>query len=256
VTSAALVALRRWPPGGRERWVRTNFRGREVDLLAGPAAAVGALATAAPIAAAGAPGALVVTAVGSALGLYDDLCGETHARGLRGHLRALRRGRITTGLVKMAGLAAAGLVAGAGAPRHRTAFDAAVDAALTSGTANLINLLDLRPGRALKVVAGVSAPFAGGSDPAARAAAGAFATAVCLLPGDLRERGMIGDCGANGLGALAGWAITARLGRPGRLAALGVVVGLTLASERVSFSAVIERTPPLAAADAWGRLPA
>lgn len=255
-SATALALLRRHPPGGRQRWTRRNFSGRDVDLLAGPAAAAGALTASFPAALNGAPGALVLVAAGSALGLYDDLLGSEQARGIAGHLRALRAGRVTTGLVKMTGLAAAGVVAASLSRRRRSAVDVAIDAALTSGAANLVNLLDLRPGRALKVLIAVTAPVAFGRDDAAWVAAGTLATAGCLLPADLGERSMLGDCGANGLGAVAGWIVTARAGRAGRCAALAVVVGLTLVSERVSFSSVIQRTPALAAIDAWGRRPA
>lgn len=258
-TAIALRALERQPPGGRQRWRRTNFAGRDVDLLAGPAAAVGA-ATATLLAGDRAsirrrPAAAVVAA--AALGLYDDLAGETHARGLRGHFAALREGRITTGMVKLVGLAAAGVIAseGTAAKTHPgAAVEALRDGALISGTANLVNLLDLRPGRALKAVSVVAVPVLG--TPAAPAAAGALATAGVLLPGDLGEQHMIGDCGANALGALVGWGlVTGTRGRTRTAALLGVVV-LTLLSEKVSFSAVIDRTPLLAAVDGWGRLPA
>jgi hypothetical protein len=67
---------------------------------------------------------------------------------------------------------------------------------------------------------------------------------------------MLGDCGANALGAALGWAIGERLSGTPRLLAAAAVIGLTLASERVSFSRVIASTPPLAAVDAWGRRPA
>lgn len=255
-TLAALAAVRRWPPGGPQRWRRTNFRGRTVDLLGGPAAIAGAVATGVALAATGSPGALVVTATAGGLGLYDDLAGETHARGLRGHLLALREGRITTGLVKLAGLVAAGALATASPRRgrRRRLVEVAVDTALVSGTANLVNLLDLRPGRAAKAAALVAVPLLA-VPAAAPAAAGALATAVVVLPGDLAERHMLGDGGANPLGALLGWALSAVPSRAVRAAALTVVVGLTLASERVSFSAVIDRTPALRAVDRLGRRP-
>lgn len=245
------------PPGGHARWSRQNFRQRSVDLLGGPAAAAGALVTTAAVRAAGLPigqAAALATALGTSasLGAYDDLAGATHARGLHGHFAALRRGELTTGVVKMAGLAAAGLLA---APPRRHMVARLLDAALIAGTANLVNLLDLRPGRALKVVAIVGAPLMIGRDAGASAAAGAVATAGVLLPGDLGEMHMLGDCGANTLGALLGWALVARSGPAARTAALGGVVGLTLLSERVSFSAVIARNPALAAVDAWGRHP-
>jgi hypothetical protein len=269
VALVALHLLDRQPPGGRERWTRSNFRGRAVDLLAGPAAALGAASATVPLAVAGRPGPLVLTTLTGSLGLYDDLAGETHARGLRGHLQALREGRVTTGLVKMAGLFAAAAAAivldrRAVAPCGRdgsplgAVAGAVADAALVSGTANLVNLLDLRPGRALKVVVVVGLPLAAGRHAAGgpAVAAGLLGTAVALLPDDLGERRMVGDCGANSLGALAGWTLTDRLDRRGRSAALAVVVALTLLSEQVSFSAVIDRTPALRAVDAWGRQPA
>jgi hypothetical protein len=64
---------------------------------------------------------------------------------------------------------------------------------------------------------------------------------------------MLGDCGANALGALLGWSAATRTSAPTRALALGTVVALTLASERVSFSTVIETNPVLAAVDQWGR---
>ena len=66
---------------------------------------------------------------------------------------------------------------------------------------------------------------------------------------------MLGDSGANAAGALLGVAWAARLPRPARLLALAGVTALTLASERVSFTAVIERTPALRALDQLGRRP-
>lgn len=233
----------------RQRWTRSNFRGRDVQLSAGPALAGAAIVT---IAFAPATrGAVLAGGTAAALGLYDDLYGDTHARGLRGHLRALRERRLTTGLVKLGGLAAAGFVAG---HRHRgQTLPALADAALIAGSANLVNLFDLRPGRALKVagaVAVAATPLPGASGVVATAAA---AAAAATLPADLGENVMIGDCGANAVGALVGWSLATGLGRVGRVAALAGIVGLTLASERVSFTAVIDGNRWLRAADEWGR---
>jgi UDP-N-acetylmuramyl pentapeptide phosphotransferase/UDP-N-acetylglucosamine-1-phosphate transferase len=80
--------------------------------------------------------------------------------------------------------------------------------------------------------------------------AGAVAAA---LPDDLAERTMLGDGGANALGALLGTALAARSSRAGRLAMLAGIVGLTAASERVSFTKVIADTPLLRELDALGR---
>ncbi|HEV2892382.1 MAG TPA: hypothetical protein VG411_01405, partial [Actinomycetota bacterium] len=65
----------------------------------------------------------------------------------------------------------------------------------------------------------------------------------------------LGDCGANALGAGVATAAAATLSRPARLLALAGVVALNLASERVSFTAVIERTAWLRALDQLGREP-
>lgn len=66
---------------------------------------------------------------------------------------------------------------------------------------------------------------------------------------------MLGDAGANALGAMLGAAAAASLPRSARAGALGVIVALTLVSEKVSFTRVIERTPPLHWLDMLGRRP-
>ena len=66
---------------------------------------------------------------------------------------------------------------------------------------------------------------------------------------------MLGDAGANALGALLGVALAARTGPVGRAVLLAGLAGLTAASEKVSFTKVIEGTPGLRELDALGRRP-
>ena len=258
--------LLRWrPPGGEQAWARTNHRGEPVTLLEGPALAVGAVAGEAVTAALAGRAALqpaTVAGLGAlGFGIIDDLNGSGQRRGLRGHLGALAHGEVTTGTVKLAGLAVTGLGAawldGAGP------VDLAVNAGLIAGGANLLNLFDLRPGRAIKVAALSASLIAagGGTRSAGRLAALAAVAApagaaLALLPDDLAERAMLGDGGANALGALLGAAAARSLPRPARAGLLAGVVALTVASERVSFTRVIASTPPLHWLDMLGRRPA
>jgi UDP-GlcNAc:undecaprenyl-phosphate/decaprenyl-phosphate GlcNAc-1-phosphate transferase len=263
---AGYAALRRRPPGGESTWTRTNHRGEQVTLAEGPALALAAIA--APALGGGMPprlrAALAVAGAGAAaFGGYDDLAGDGDRRGFRGHLGALAHGEVTTGSVKLGGIGATGLVAAAvlgGGPA-----DVAINAGLVAGGANLLNLFDLRPGRALKValasgaLLATAAPGArpGGTRPGgSQAVAAPVGAALALLGEDLGERAMLGDAGANALGALLGAAAAASLPRPARVALLAGIAGLTAASEKVSFTAVIERTPALRWLDMLGRRPA
>ncbi|HEX4817633.1 MAG TPA: hypothetical protein VFV66_33240 [Nonomuraea sp.] len=243
------------------RWTRKNHRGEPITLLEGPAfvAGSGAAAALAP----GVPGRLrlaaLVAGVGSgALGAYDDLYGTTSSKGFKGHLTALARGEVTSGAVKILGIGATGL--GAAALVSDGPVDTLVNGAAIAGAANLANLFDLRPGRAIKVGLLTGGPLLAASllrsAPAAAAlAAVPLGAAAALLPDDLGERAMLGDAGANALGALLGLAAVTRLDRPGRYVLLGTVAALTAASEKVSFTKVIAGNPVLNRLDMLGRRP-
>jgi hypothetical protein len=155
---------------------------------------------------------------------------------------------VSGGTVKVAVIGAASLFAvRANGGSWRRALP---DAALVAGTANLVNLFDLRPGRAGKVALAAGVLTCAG--PAAALGASVAGAAAAELPDDLAEQTMLGDLGANALGALLGLRLAAG-GTALRWGSLVVVSALTLASERVSFSRVIERTPALQALDQLGR---
>jgi UDP-GlcNAc:undecaprenyl-phosphate/decaprenyl-phosphate GlcNAc-1-phosphate transferase len=281
---AAYAGLRRRPPAGEKTWTRTNHRGELVTLLEGPAASVGAIAAeligaaiAAKVAGRNADSqrqdfpertrgfrptrSMALAGAGAlAFGLIDDLAGSGKRRGLRGHLGALAHGEVTTGTVKLGGLAATGFAAaGAGGTVPGSAVsggtvDVIINAGLIAGGANLLNLFDLRPGRALKVAVlsgGLIAVVSG--DPVS--VAPVLGASLALLPEDLAERAMLGDAGANALGAMLGAAAARSLPRPARIGLLAGIAALTIASEKISFTAFIERTPPLRRLDMLGRRP-
>lgn len=249
------------PPAGDERWSRQNHRGEPITLLEGPALAAGGAGGA--VVGGSSPrlkAAGVVAAMGAgAFGLIDDLAESRVEKGLKGHLGALRRGEVTTGALKIAGIGVTGMLAAALATPRRTSSlvghlaDLTIAGAVIASSANLINLFDLRPGRAIKASALVSVPLAVSGAPGSELAGAALGAAASLASVDLGESAMAGDCGANALGALIGTSAVSVLGRRGRLAVLGMNVGLTVASEKVSFTRVIESNAILSRIDAWGR---
>ncbi|MFE7316312.1 hypothetical protein ACFU7T_24965 [Streptomyces sp. NPDC057555] len=211
---AVYGALRRRPPGGAARWERTNYAGRTVTLHAGPAAALGTA-----LAAAGAPGlpararaasALAVLAAGGC-GLYDDLAGAGDPRrGFRAHLSALRHGEVTSGAVKLFGIGAAGLAAGA--LLEDRPVDKVLAGVVIAGSAHLVNLLDVRPGRAAGAALALAAPGLLRRGPAGPLSAVPLGAAAAVAADDLGERTMLGDAGAHALGAALGLAIVAGRG--------------------------------------------
>ncbi|MCC2276249.1 hypothetical protein LKL35_12625 [Streptomyces sp. ET3-23] len=221
VTRGVYETLRRRKPGGARLWERTNHAGRTVDLCAGPAAAVGVLAglPALPPRARGAAALAIATA--AACGAYDDHAGTADPRrGFRAHLAALRNGEVTTGAVKLFGIGAAALAAGA--VLRRDPVDKVLAGVVIAGSAHLVNLLDVRPGRAAGAV------LALGLIGAAPAPVGA---AAALLKDDLAARTMLGDTGAHALGAGLGTAVVARNGRTGLALHAAALVAVALVME-------------------------
>jgi len=163
----------------------------------------------------------------AAIGVADDLwSGEE--RGFRAHLRARR----TTGMLKLVGIPAFGLW------RTRSLSGAI----LVGLSANLLNQLDTKPGRALKVYLAAAIPLNAPK-----------AMAVLLAPYDLREMAMLGDSGSNALGAMLGLRSVGRLTDRQRWSAIAALAGLTILGERRSLGELIERTPLFRELDALGR---
>ncbi len=233
-----------------------------MSLTAGPALPAGALLGLLVVrrAAPAVPGRVLAAAalVGGAaagVGRLDDLAHD-EAKGLRGHLRALAAGRPSAGLAKLVVLPAAGVAAMRvlGPPASSGTWPGdLLDGALVAGAADLTNLLDVVPGRAVKGLLIATAPLAARRSAGAAVAAGLCGACAALLADDLAERAMLGDCGANAGGALAGLALVLCCPPAARRVCLAVVAAIVLLSEAVSLGEVIARVPPLAALDRWGR---
>lgn len=243
-------------------WDRASYSGRVVSLIGGLGAAAGTVISSSFSAdRKAAVGGCIAASTAAVAGYIDDHCeGRFPARGkgFAGHLGALKEGRITSGLMKIlvigSGALGASIVTAdsSQAPAARS-INVVTNTALIATTANLINLLDLRPGRALKVVSAIAAPIALSHSSIAPVTAGLVGTCASSAPADLRGETMLGDLGANALGAQLGLVFTQALGFKARLTILAGVMGLTALSEKVSFSQVIENNSVLRAIDNFGR---
>lgn len=277
---AAYVGVSRFRAAGH---VVTNYRGRPVALGLVVAWVVWALVVASSALLQG--GAtpwpqLIVVVVVAVLGTLDDFRGSGDAKGFKGHLGALAQGRVTTGAAKLFGIAVVSLVAGwwiawdgGGRVSAGLLGRGLLDALAIALLANLVNLLDLRPGRALKsysaiavllvlmawVPAALALSFSAAAALLLSALAGLlvlFAPVVACWRLDLGEVAMLGDGGANVAGAVLGCLAAATLPTSELAVLVAIALVLNLASERVSFSAVIESNGLLRWLDGLGRLPA
>ena len=178
--------------------------------------------------------------------------GARAARGWRGHAAAVARGEFSTGALKAAGSLGLALLA-----MDQLGFSDArwlLAAGVLVLATNVFNLLDLRPGRSGKAFVALGAALTIGAGVRPLWALGLL-VAPALVAGayDLRERAMLGDTGANLLGALAGLWLVLTLSGTGQLIALALLLAITVYGELRSISALIERTPGLRELDSWGR---
>lgn len=196
----------------------------------------------------GSAAAYVVVTLGfGVLGLLDDVRGDRSVGGFRGHFRALARGRLTTGAAKALGGGAISLVA-AFLVDYPVRWQMLLSAGLIALSANTLNLIDLRPGRCLFGF------FAGSIVVLGTLAANhaldvgflfyvALVVAVILYPLDAGGRVMLGDTGANVLGAILGVAGALYFAPFWQGVLVLLLIALHVWCERHSLSRAIENTP-------------
>ena len=235
---------------------------------------------------------LMLVMVSVTLGMADDVFGTHADKGFRGHVRALLGGRLTTGGLKMLGIGSISAVYGwhVAVSRVSPSEDpffaigwAVLGTLVIALSANFLNLVDLRPGRALKVYSGlalVAAPlfaldaasrfaeYAGALEHLGSAAWGPLDSGITVVVMlvvmlgpvwavwrfDLGERGMLGDAGSNAMGAVIGYLLASSLSLPWLTGLAAMLLGLNALSERISFSSVIEKNGVLRWIDGLGRL--
>jgi UDP-N-acetylmuramyl pentapeptide phosphotransferase/UDP-N-acetylglucosamine-1-phosphate transferase len=252
VTLLAFILLRPYLPK------RPNFAGRNIPTSAGLACLPIILlmlgASLAGLLELGAAGVwyLAYSLLAGCVGFADDRWGEVGERGFAGHLGALSRGRVTTGLFKVVLLGGGAVVFAV--LTFGVGLEAVVAAFLLAGCVNLANLFDVRPGRALKFL-GVPVLILLFLAPheAVLAVAGVVGGAVSLFYFDLKGRIMLGDAGAAIWGAVLGYlAVTSGPGVVWWVAGVAIL-GLTAVAEFSSISRVIEEVGALRRLDLWGR---
>jgi len=190
------------------------------------------------------------------LGMLDDLvAGEGDVRGFKGHVRALLKGQLTTGGVKLFGGGVLALVL-VGSTIVTSPARLIVDGAIVALGANLGNLFDRAPGRVIKFsfLAYIPLALVAGTGFVGEALAPVMGAALALAWADQREELMLGDTGANVLGGVLALGATLVLGASARLVLLAALIALNAASELVSFSKIIDAVPPLRWFDRLGRV--
>lgn len=244
---------------------RENYRGNQVIFGSGLLfilVFVGSLALAALIPAFQGPllasldivfPLLLLVGAATLFGFLDDLLGDSSARGFVGHFSQLFRGNMTTGALKALGCAA--VAALAVLPFSPNLPHLVLSALVVALAINSFNLLDLRPGRSLKVyvVAVLLILIFGGPNELRGFWGLLLAPALVLLPSDLKERAMLGDAGSNVLGAIAGFGLVLTLGWQYELGLLAALVALNLFGDRRSLSEVIAGSAILSRLDGLGR---
>jgi len=244
--------------------LRPNYRGEQLPFPFGIAIVAAALLALAPVAVLqrlDVPAvlhpetfAVALYVLGVALlGFIDDMLGDEQARGWRGHGQAALSRRLSTGALKAGGSMGLALYA-MSVLSLSTAHWLLASIVLVLST-NVFNLLDLRPGRAIKAFSLLGLGLTLGTlNVRPLWAIGLFA-GPALVAGvyDVRERAMLGDTGANLIGALAGLWLVFALSPTGQIVAVLLLAAITVYGELRSITSLVEKTPGLRELDSWGR---
>lgn len=192
---------------------------------------------------------MLFAALAGMAGWFDDLRNDPE-KGFRGHLSALKEGRLSSGTVKLLSITLLAVVFSL--MINDDLLQALIDAVLIASCTNFFNLLDLRPGRSQKAAVVLLAVLLAVSRNTI--IAGILLPLILFLVLDLREAVMLGDAGSNYTGFLAGMFLSVSLqSLTAELMAAFLFAGLNFLSEKYSFSKIIENNRFLRFIDMLGR---
>jgi UDP-GlcNAc:undecaprenyl-phosphate GlcNAc-1-phosphate transferase len=194
----------------------------------------------------------------SFLGFVDDMLGQRDTLGFKGHFGSLFRGKLTTGGFKALGGGLLAFFLALLLTDENSLFysvDIIINTLIIALFANMLNLLDLRPGRSIKaylfflvlIVLMASGrvnwllivPLLG--------------AVLVFLPYDLKAMVMMGDAGSNVLGLTLGYYSAIYLSLPFRIGVLLFLIAMHIYTEKYSLTRTIESVPWLRAIDQLGR---
>ncbi|HZK57482.1 MAG TPA: glycosyltransferase [Clostridia bacterium] len=187
------------------------------------------------------------------VGLIDDLTGNRDTLGFRGHIKSLLKGRLTTGGLKAVVGGFVSLLIGSFFSYHM--IEILINALIIALFTNLINLLDLRPGRAIKgfLLISVLFIFVGLVGETRTILMSFIAYAIAYLPQDIKAKSMMGDVGSNALGVVLGIAAVTSYGITVKSIMLGLLILVHIIAEKYSLTEIIRRNSVLSFFDELGR---
>ncbi|WP_195939775.1 glycosyl transferase [Romboutsia sp. 1001713B170131_170501_G6] len=185
-------------------------------------------------------------------GILDDIIGNRDVSGLKGHFKSLFKGKLTTGGFKALFGGFIGILISIAISKD--ILDIIVNTLIIALSTNLMNLLDLRPGRAIKVYLVIGLVLL------LTLTGFEKSLLLLLLPNvlayfnyDLKAKAMMGDTGSNVLGISIGILICMGYSFNIRLAWLVFLIFIHILTEKYSLTKIIEKNKFLNFIDKLGR---
>ena len=202
-------------------------------------------------------GVLLIFLVGimtmATIGLIDDLIGNRDSTGFKGHIKSLLKGKLTTGGFKaiIGGLISLLI----GSLLSANIVEILVNALIIALFTNLINLLDLRPGRSLKGFLCVSILFIiiGLQKEIRIILISVIAYVIGYFPQDIKAKSMMGDVGSNTLGVVLGIVTAISFTLTLKYVILLLLILIHIVAEKYSITEIIKKNSVLNFIDELGR---
>lgn len=192
----------------------------------------------------------------SFIGFIDDMLGARDVLGFKGHFKSLFTGRLTTGALKaIVGLLVSFIIS---STLTSNFLETVVNTLTIALFTNFFNLLDLRPGRAIKVYVFSFLIISLGLVIIQKTAAillfaPLLGIIIGYMPYDLKARCMMGDAGSNVLGISIGVLITSTFGLYVKILVLVFLIGIHVFTEKYSLTDLIKNNRFLNYLDNLGR---
>lgn len=185
-------------------------------------------------------------------GILDDIIGNRDVSGLKGHFKSLLNGKLTTGGFKALFGGFIGLVISIAISKN--IYDIVINTLIIALSTNLMNLLDLRPGRAIKgyLLISIVLLFTLG-EYTRNLLLLIFPNVIAYFNQDLKAKAMMGDTGSNVLGISIGILFVIGYPLKVRLIWLAFLIFIHILTEKYSLTKIIENNKFLNFIDKLGR---